>query len=108
MSFFKADHIHRDVKSIANNYLTGYFIFDFLACVPTLVLPNRFSIYWLHMIRIVHLTHLTDPIHKLCALALQNMVKKRRVEVTKFAVIIFYIMYLAHILACIMVYLGLQ
>ena len=109
-NFLKADSnsAFKDLKSISENYLSGYFIFDFLACVPTVILPRNFGIFWLHMFRIVHMGDLTDPINKVCYILLGNMVKKRRVEVTKFANIIFYIMYLAHTLACIMIHLGLQ
>ena len=69
-NFLKADRINRDLKSIAEHYITGYFIFDLVSCVPTIVSQRKFSIYWLHMFRIVHLTDITDPIYKLCKVLL--------------------------------------
>ena len=107
-NFLKAGRVHKTFNSIAADYLTDDFIFDFLSSVPTVIFPRRFGLYWLHMFRLVHLSDLSDPIHKLTDILLAHMVKKRKVDITKFTVIIFYIVYMAHVLACIMVALGLQ
>ena len=42
LSFFVASEIHRDFKSIAINYLKGFFIFDALATFPPLITMQQY------------------------------------------------------------------
>ena len=58
-NFLKADRVRKDLYSIGEDYVTGYFIFDILACVPAFFMlgdpVHAYSVYWMHLFRLVHL-----------------------------------------------------
>ena len=72
-NFLKKTRAHRDLKSIAQNYITGYFIFDVISLVPGIFQKTSRPImkyYWLKMFRIVHVFRLTYPLELLLQFAL--------------------------------------
>ena len=64
MNFIVATKEHRDFKSVALNYITGYFIFDVVATIPPMVyLEKNNTVNFLKMIRPVHISEAFKPFH---------------------------------------------
>jgi len=64
LNFVKKTRALKDLKTIASNYVTGYFMFDVVATVPGLFYQYRFTLdyYFLKIFRIVHVQRLTEPL----------------------------------------------
>ena len=106
-NFVKRTRAHKDLKSIAINYLTTYFVFDIVATIPNLMFFNEsFDYYYIKCIRVVHAWRLTRPLDLLLGVVLQKYSKKRQNDLTSFADLIFFVVYLSHINACVWLYLG--
>lgn len=104
----KRSRAHRELKQIANNYLLGYFIFDVVGTLPCLFMNESINFYYLKLFRIVHVTRLNQPLQLLLYYVLQKYSKKRQNDLTGFAGLIFYVIYVSHMMACIWLALGQQ
>lgn len=62
--------------------------------------------YILKLFRIIHFTKLTQPLQLLLACVLQKYSKKRQNDLTSFAGLILYVIYLSHIMACVWLMIG--
>ena len=64
LNFVKKTRAHKELKNIAYNYVTGYFLFDVVATVPGLFYQYKFTLnyYVLKLLRIVHVQRLTEPL----------------------------------------------
>lgn len=65
LNFIKRTLAHKDLDSIAENYVRSYFIFDVIATVPPLLNVNdseNFSLYWLKCFKIVHFFRISRPL----------------------------------------------
>ena len=62
--------------------------------------------YGLKIFRIIHLNKLTSPLHLLLACVLQKYSKKRQNDLSSFAGLILYVIYLSHIMACLWLIIG--
>jgi len=62
--------------------------------------------YILKGFRIVHVTRLTQPLQLLLGCLLQKYSKKRQNDLSSFAGLIFYVIYVSHMMACAWLYLG--
>jgi hypothetical protein len=106
-NFVKRTKINTDVRSIAFNYaFNGTFIFDVLATIPPLLSSESFSVYYFKCFRILHLEALVLPVNIILGFLLSNYSKKRQNDLTGFASLIFKVIYMCHILACIWLWLG--
>ena len=106
LNFVKKTRAHKELLTIAYNYLTFYFIFDVVATIPELFMSEGQEWYGLKAFRIVHVDRLTQPLYLLFGCALQKYSKKRQNDLTGFAGLILYVIYTSHIMACAWLYLG--
>ena len=106
LNFVKRSHEHRRLEEIAGNYLFKYFLFDVISTMPDLFNNESKQFYWLKIFRIVHLGRLCDPLELTMRYFLSKMTKKRQNDLIGFARLIVNVIYLAHILACIWIWLG--
>jgi hypothetical protein len=106
LNFVKRTRAHKELSTIGYNYLTGFFIFDVVATLPELFLQERMDYYILKLFRIIHFTKLTQPLTLLLACVLQKYSKKRQNDLTSFAGLILYVIYLSHIMACVWLTIG--
>ena len=108
MNFVKKTHGLKELDQIAQNYLTGYFIFDVIATIPCLFMNEPLKWYFLKSFRIIHADRLTQPLSLLLGCILNKYSKKRQNDLISFAGLIFAVIYISHIMACAWLYLGLQ
>lgn len=59
LNMLKKTRAHKEIESIAQNYIFGYFFFDVAGTIPELVMGEPFSYYWLKVFRMAHVTRLT-------------------------------------------------
>ena len=62
--------------------------------------------YILKFFRIVHVTRLTHPLQLMLGIALQKYSKKRQNDLSSFASLIFYVIYVSHMMACMWLWIG--
>jgi hypothetical protein len=106
LNFVKRTRAHKELSTIGYNYLTGFFIFDVISTLPELFMGEIFDYYYLKIFRIIHFTKLTLPLNLLLTCVLQKYSKKRQNDLTSFAGLILYVIYLSHIMACIWLMIG--
>jgi hypothetical protein len=106
LNFVKRTRAHKELSTIGYNYLTGFFIFDVVSTLPELFMGEIFDYYYLKIFRIIHFTKLTLPLNLLLTCVLQKYSKKRQNDLTSFAGLILYVIYLSHIMACIWLMIG--
>lgn len=106
LNFVKRSRAYTVFQTIAQNYLTGFFVFDVVSTIPCLFTGETIDYYKLKALRIVHVTRLTTPLILLLTMALQKYSKKRQNDLTGFASLIFYVIYVSHLMACCWLYLG--
>ena len=101
LNFFVASEIHRDYKSIARNYLKGFFIFDALATFPPLfTMQQNPLINLLYFLRFVHIKQMFEPIKNLINWMYKNkkaMIRKHRFNLI---VLLSSALLLGHLCAC--------
>lgn len=63
LNFLKKTRAHKDLRSIARNYMLSYFGFDAISTIPHLLLKDFYvgKYYFLKMFRMVHIDRLTAP-----------------------------------------------
>lgn len=59
LNMLKKTRAHKEIESIAQNYVMGYFWFDVAGTIPELVMDQQFKFYWLKAFRMVHVYRLT-------------------------------------------------
>jgi len=105
--FVKRTMAHKDIKSIALNYLQFYFWFDAIGTIPNLFfLQEGIRFYWLKVFRFIHISRLNTPPKLLMGVLLSKYSKKRQNDLTQFAILIVLVIYISHICACIWLWLG--
>jgi hypothetical protein len=104
----KRTRAHKELSQIGYNYLTGFFIFDVVATLPELFMGEIMEYYILKIFRIIHFPKLTYPLNLLLQCVLQKYSKKRQNDLSSFAGLILYVIYLSHIMACIWLIIGLR
>jgi hypothetical protein len=77
-----------------------------VATVPELILGETMDYYILKLFRIIHFPKLTQPLQLVLACVLQKYSKKRQNDLTSFAGLILYVIYLSHIMACVWLMIG--
>lgn len=70
LNMLKKTRAHKEIESIAYNYLTGYCFFDVAGTIPGLVMGETFEYYWMKAFRMIHLYRLTQPLQLLLGCAL--------------------------------------
>ena len=100
LNFVKKKNIQKDLTTIGYNYITGYFIWDLIATLPGLMTGEIMDFYFLKLFRIMHFTKLTQPLNLFLSCLLSKYSKKRQNDLTNFAGLILYVIYLSHIMAC--------
>jgi hypothetical protein len=92
---------------IAAAYINSYFVFDVVGTFPVLFMFENYNYYWLKLFRcMVHVFRITQPLEILLSRCLKNFSKKRANDLSSFACIIFFTVYLAHLMGCIWIKLG--
>ena len=101
LNFFVASETHRDYKSIARNYLEGFFIFDMLSTFPPLLTLHQNSyINLLYFLRFVHIREMFEPIKHLINWIYKDkkvMIRKHRFHLI---VLLLSALLLGHYCAC--------
>ena len=87
---------------------SGFFFIDLVATVSGLYYKEDVGYYFLKCFRIFHLFRLSQPLQLFLEYVLANLSKKRQGDIVGFANVIFFVIYLNHIMACCWVYLGQQ
>ena len=62
LNFLKKTRAHKDLNNIARNYLLGYFTFDVMSTIPSVIFGEIGTIYFLKVFRMVHIDRLTEPL----------------------------------------------
>ena len=106
LNFVKKTRAHKDLYAIAKNYLAGFFIFDVASTLPELFMNESLNFYALKLLRLVHVTRLTQPLVVILHCLLQKYSKKRQNDLTGFAALILYVIYTSHIMACAWLLVG--
>jgi hypothetical protein len=110
LSFFKIYGDNRTLSKTAINYLTGYFIFDFLSVFPGLIGKSNDSLelYAFKLSRFVH----TNRLFRLFGTIMNKFLLSRGYNVMKvrdyvdLVTLFLFVFFSTHILACIWCYLG--
>lgn len=79
-----------------------------MATLPELFMGEVMEYYILKIFRIIHFPKLTYPLNLLLQCVLQKYSKKRQNDLSSFAGLILYVIYLSHIMACIWLIIGLR
>ena len=106
LNFVKRKNTLKDLSTIGYNYFTGYFIFDVIATLPGIFSGEIMDYYILKLFRIIHFTKLIQPLNLTLYCLLQKYSKKRQNDLTSFAGLILYVIYLSHIMACTWLWIG--
>ena len=107
INFVKYSRAHKDFSSISINYLTGYFIFDFLGTIPCLIFFNEeYPYYWFKVFRFAHFFRLTIPLRYFMHWALSKYSKKRQNDLSGFTSLILMVVYTSHLNACVWLKIG--
>lgn len=107
INFVKYSRAHKDFSSISLNYLSGYFIFDFLGTIPCLIFFNEEYPYnWFKVFRFAHFFRLTIPLRYFMHWALSKYSKKRQNDLSGFTSLILTVVYSSHLFACVWLYIG--
>ena len=106
-NFFKWTRGNRTLGAIAEAYLrSGEFFFDIVATLPCLFMGEGIAYYGLKCFRIYHFFRITKPLDLLLSFTLQRLSKKRQSDLSGFACLILYVVYISHIMACVWLHLG--
>jgi hypothetical protein len=62
LSFIKWSKTKNDFKTIAQNYIFSYFIFDILATIPGIVYKECWAYYPFKLFRVFYIHRLTEPL----------------------------------------------
>lgn len=109
LNFLKRTNLRRTLSAIASDYIyKGFFFIDLVASVSGLYYQEHLDYYFLKCFRIFHLFRLSHPLQLLLEFILNNLSKKRQGDIIGFANVIFFVIYLNHIMACIWILLGKQ
>ena len=101
LSFFIATEIHRDLKSIARNYLKGFFIFDALATFPPMLTLQQYPlINLLYFLRFVNIFDMFEPIKLLLNMLYRDSKVMKRRHRFQLTVLLLSAMLLGHLCAC--------
>ena len=101
LNFFVASEIHRDYKSIARNYLKGFFIFDALATFPPMLTLHHYpSINLLYFLRFVHILEMFEPIKFLLNWLYRDKTVMKRKHRFHLIVVLLSSLLLGHLCAC--------
>lgn len=66
LNMLKKTRAHKEIESIATNYITGYFFFDVAGTIPELVMGESFRYYWLKSLEWLMLLDLLNH-YNLCS-----------------------------------------
>ena len=94
------------LEKIAIEYLQSYFIFDLVPILVCLSSQESIHVYIFKCFRILRLSQISLPLRLLLEYLLANLPKKRQRDLMDFFVLIFFVVYLNHIMACIWLQLG--
>lgn len=107
INFVKYSRAHKDFTSISLNYLTGYFVFDFIGTIPCLIFFNEsWPYYWFKAFRFAHFFRLTIPLRYFMHWALSKYSKKRQNDLSGFTSLILMVVYTSHLNACLWLWIG--
>ena len=107
LNFVKRTRALKKFQTISINYLTSYFIFDFIGTVPELIFFDEgFKFYFLKIFRLIHFMRLVKPLELLLGCLLQKHSKKRQNDLTSFCSLILGVIYVSHVMGCIWLWLG--
>lgn len=81
-------------------------MFDVIATLPGLLTGEIMDYYIFKLIRIIHFTKLIQPLNVILHWVLSKYSKKRQNDLTNFAGLILYVIYLSHIMACTWLWIG--
>lgn len=107
ISFFVASDDKRNFKDISLNYLTGFFIFDFLATVPPMItLQKNITVNLLKYLRFAHIFEMFSPVEKLINCCCASKKAKQRDDLYQLIIVFSAALLFGHIAACAFIALG--
>jgi len=105
-AFLKDSKWESYLPSIFLNYIGGFFFFDIVATLPTLLYGQDSHFYWLKLIRFVHAKGVYDYITQLFKDMLKRIGIEKTIKFTFVFELLLYLLSLSHFLGCMWVYLG--
>ena len=105
-NFFKKTETRTTLQRIAADYLQTFFIFDALSTLTCLATAESIHYYGFKCLRVVRLFQLYSPMETLIEMAATVLGNARPNDLIRFAGVIFYIVYLNHVMACLWLQLG--
>lgn len=108
LNFIKKTKSNKDIQSISLDYIQGYFIFDAIATIPSLIIfQENINYFALKLARLIHIDRFIKPTAFLMQFLFKKLPKKRQNDLMGFFGLIIYVIYLSHLMSCIWIYLGL-
>ena len=106
-NFVKRTRGHKTLPDISWNYITNYFIFDFVSIIPLFQTDSEnFALFYLKIFKIARFDRIAIPHRLLLNIALQKLSKQRQNDLNNFCGLILSIVYISHVSACFWIYLG--
>ena len=108
LNFVKKTRAHKDIQTIAYNYVTGTFLFDVIGTIPNLIFMGQsYKRYWLKLFRcLIHVMRLSIPLELGMGCLLHKQSKKRQNDLITFFSLIVGVIFVAHVMGCIWLALG--
>ena len=108
LNFVKKTRAHKDIQTIAYNYMTGTFFFDVIGTIPELIfMKQELKNYWLKLFRcLIHVMRLSIPLELGMGCLLHKQSKKRQNDLITFFSLIVGVIFVAHVMGCIWLALG--
>ena len=105
--FFVASQSSRNFSAIAKSYLKGFFIIDFMATVPPMIMMQQnHTINMLKFLRFAHLTEMFTPFKRLLDCLMKGTIVRKRHDYLKMIVLVTAVSLFGHIMTCIWIALG--
>ena len=105
--FFVASSNNRNFKSTSKSYLRGYFIFDVVATVPSMItMQQNASVNLLKFLRFVHVGEMFIPFKRLIDCLMEGKIQRKRSDMLKLIVLFVSILLFGHLMACSWIALG--
>ena len=109
LNFMKKQRGHKTMNDIAKSYILSYFAFDLIGTLPELFMGENYKFYWLKFFRcLAHVFRITKPIELVFMRCFRKYSKTRQSDLTSFGCLLFFMIYVAHVMGCIWIKLGHQ
>ena len=105
-AFTKDSKWENHLPLIFLNYVSGFFFFDIIATLPTLIYGQDSHWYWLKLTRFVHAANVYAFITQLFKDMLKKIGIEKHVKPTFVFELLLYLLSISHFLGCMWIYIG--